>query len=842
MDGDSGGRAAGMLDRTSDSPSSSRLRRRVSLSAPMPSSFDARSSNDLAVVASSRARLIFDPSSSANHKQTTGFSSNTVISSSSSGTIVSTTNTSRSSGSSLHLYLFDDEDDGTYTLNKAREETEKKRMNNIKSLVQEFFGASSSSSSANCTIDSGDMSVLERWFTELGVGWVLHISDVDASIAVIQPDHTLDPRSWIRALNEIMETIRLTPSFFSDRGFEGMPSIWKKKKEKKKKKGKKKKEKKKEKEKEKEEEEKEKKEKKKEKKEKKKEEKKKEKKEEEKKKEKKEKKKEKEEKEKKEKKKEEKEKKKKKKEKEKEKKKEKKEKEKEKKEKKEKEKKEEEKKEKEKKKKKEEKKKEKKKEKEKKEEEKKEEKKKKEKKKKKEEKKEEKKKEKKKKEEEKKEEEKKKKEKKEEEKKKKEKKKKKEEKKEKKEKKKKKKEKKEKEKKKEKKKKKKEEEDVFFRKSVRELSNYIIRRGENKIQKEEKAEEAESCIPDQFQFARFIQETMLKMLAFVDFLVALDPNTICEFSVANGSGVPEPALYQKISILLRVLDALSNAFFEVEVLLLSMPSESEEVKRIRGETINLLYAKDNKATEAVWGTMQEIWALIMESMEEDGQDSVMTTQGSSDIHKVTLSVINHIRYLWANHWSVTSIVFSLGNKKHVTETGDTTSNPLASLTIEMVSCLEEKLAKMSQSFTDQGLRYMFLINNSTYILQQLQTTYGNNFLRSYFAALDRRIEGYIQAYLKLCWVPVLSCLLNPTPHCFWKSYSPLPKFEYEFEKICTTQKLWKVPDPELRKRMRDAITTKIILGYTRYIEDNKVSTTKLTPQNLKEMLQELFEG
>jgi hypothetical protein len=206
---------------------------------------------------------------------------------------------------------------------------------------------------------------------------VLHISDVDASIAVIQPDHTLDPRSWIRALNEIMESIRITTSFFSDRGFEGMPSIWEDWEE--------------------EEEE----------------------------------------------------------------------------------------------------------------------------------------------EEEDDDDE--------------------------------------------------EEEEGYFRK-LREFSNYIIRRGESQIQKEEKAGEAESCIPDQFQFARFIQETMLKMLAFVDFLVALDPNTISEFSVAHGSGLPAPALYQKISILLRVLDALSNAFFEVEVLILSMPSESEEVKRIRGEIINLLYA------------------------------------------------------------------------------------------------------------------------------------------------------------------------------------------------------------------------------------------------------------
>ena len=628
MDGGSGGTAAGMLDHTSDSPSSSRLRCRVSLSAPKPvcllapkpSSFDARNTNnDLALAMAAPPPLLsFDPSSSANHKQTTGtgFSSNTVVSSSSSGTIVSTTNTSRSSGSSLYLYLFDDDDDGTRTLNKPHEETEKKRMNNIKSLVQEFFGASSSSS-ANCTADGGDMSVLERWFTELGVDWVLHISDVDASIAVIRPDYTLDPRSWIRALNQIMETIRLTSSFFSGRGFVGMPSIWEEEEEE-------------------------------------------------------------------------------------------------------------------------------------------------------------------------------------------------------------------------------EEEEWFFRKSERELSNSR----KKQIQKQEKAEEVESCIPDQFQFARFIQETMLRMLAFVDFLVALDPNTICEFSVANGSGVPAPALYQKISILLRVLDALSNAFFEVEVLLLSMPSEIEEVKRIRGEIINLLYAKDNKATEAVWGTMEEIWALIMDSMEEDGQDSVMTTQGSSDIHKLTLSVTDHIRYLWANYWSVTSVVFCLGNgKQHVTETaGNTITNPLANLTTEMVSCLDEKLAEMSQSFADQGIKYLFLINNSTYILQELQTTYGSNFLHSYFAALDRRIEDYIQAYLKLCWVPVLSGLLNPTPHCFGKSYSSLPKFEYEFQKICTTQKLWKVPDPELRKTMRDAITTKIIPGYTRYIEDNEVSTIKLTPQNLEEMLQELFEG
>ena len=58
----------------------------------------------------------------------------------------------------------------------------------------------------------------------------------------------------------------------------------------------------------------------------------------------------------------------------------------------------------------------------------------------------------------------------------------------------------------------------------------------------------------------------------------------------------------------------------------------------------------------------------------------------------------------------------------------------------------------------------------------------------------------------------------------------------------TTQKHWKVSDPELRRRLREVITDKIIPGYTEYIEDNKVTNPKFSPQELKAMLQELFEG
>ena len=65
--------------------------------------------------------------------------------------------------------------------NKSLSETEEKeeRMKRIKRLVQEFAG---DAPSAECSIKGkgkgkgkGPMGVLERWFTELGIGWVLQL-------------------------------------------------------------------------------------------------------------------------------------------------------------------------------------------------------------------------------------------------------------------------------------------------------------------------------------------------------------------------------------------------------------------------------------------------------------------------------------------------------------------------------------------------------------------------------------------------------------------------------------------------------------------------------------------
>jgi hypothetical protein len=157
----------------------------------------------------------------------------------------------------------------------------------------------------------------------------------------------------------------------------------------------------------------------------------------------------------------------------------------------------------------------------------------------------------------------------------------------------------------------------------------------------------------------------------------------------------------------------------------------------------------------------------------------------------------------------------------------------------MVHSLEEKIARKSLSFQDRGLRFLFLINNFYFMRQQLG---ANRLLNVPMRALTLKIDECINNYIQVSWAPVLKCLHNRATPCCFTTYSPLLEFESEFQRTHRTQKLWKVPDPKLRKRLRKAIIEEVITGITKFLEDNSISTPQVSPDNLEEMLQELFEG
>jgi hypothetical protein len=367
--------------------------------------------------------------------------------------------------------------------------------------------------------------------------------------------------------------------------------------------------------------------------------------------------------------------------------------------------------------------------------------------------------------------------------------------------------------------------------------------------------------PDQLQLtrARFAEAAILRMLPFVDAiavssLASASASAGGDINLASANGAPAPT--ERLQTLLDVRDALSNASSGIQLWLHS--SSSAEAKQKSDEVLGLLAAKEKRLDEAIWNTMEGTRAHILSPPDDKALWGAQSPQGSPDVVRVTRSLVNHIRLLWGNEKLVRHIVGTAAELGDYVPEYDRIScflsgqemsagEPFSSLTLEMVSSLEEKLAKRSESFPDHGLRVLFLINNTRFIWQQLHPLLLG--MERHMSVLARRIEDYIQRYLQVSWVPVVSCLYDLTPPlCFGRNNnnSCLPRFESEFQKTYFAQKLWKVPDPELRRRLRQAVTERVVSGFTEYLEHDNISTPSprvtLTTLELEHMLQELFEG
>ncbi|CAN6173666.1 unnamed protein product [Urochloa humidicola] len=349
-------------------------------------------------------------------------------------------------------------------------------------------------------------------------------------------------------------------------------------------------------------------------------------------------------------------------------------------------------------------------------------------------------------------------------------------------------------------------------------------------------------VPQQHQpvhvhLARFAQVFISRLAPFVDAIVA--PPFFCNDNadgggigivVADGAGAPTPA--EKLQTLLSVRQAVSRASQDIRLSFCS--TSSEEAKRITDDMASLLLTKEAELDEAIWSMMEETRTRLLPS--STGDDDLaswwgaQSPQGSPNIHKVTRAVVSYINLLSDNCANVYQVLDQAVRLRGYVPQIDNVS-PFASHIMETVSCLEEKLAEKSLSLRDQSLRFIFLINNSYFIWQQLHPT--TPILESHMSVIARKIDSYIETYLQVSWSPVLSCLHNSTTPA---------KFESEFQRTYAAQKLWKVLDPKLRRRLRVAVTEKVVSCFTKYLEYNNISPSRITPQDVMDMLQELFEG
>ncbi|CAO2206144.1 unnamed protein product [Urochloa humidicola] len=355
----------------------------------------------------------------------------------------------------------------------------------------------------------------------------------------------------------------------------------------------------------------------------------------------------------------------------------------------------------------------------------------------------------------------------------------------------------------------------------------------------------ETSDPAASEFARFLQLTLSKMLLFIDAVASAKVNGPC---IQHNLWEAMETAEEKLRAVIGVRHAVSEASQQIQMWPRFPPFEGSRV--IIEETSSSLSAKLAKLDEAVWDTLDEIRTSIIMSLtdnhsEADSVDS-QALERSSDIHKTTRSLGNCIKVLSTDYGLVNEIVSkatSLG--KYVPQDNRMgppfyTKEPLDMLIMEMLSCLQENLDRVSQSFPDQSLRFLFLLNNTHFMWQQLQDPSLSYALAMW--VFTRKIDERIQRYLQASWIPVVSGLHGPTPLCFGRYHSPLAKFESEFHKTYSAQKLWKVPDPELRGRLRKAIIETVIPAFAKYLEDNKITAPRVTQQELEDMLQNIFEG
>ncbi|CAL5011012.1 unnamed protein product [Urochloa decumbens] len=359
-----------------------------------------------------------------------------------------------------------------------------------------------------------------------------------------------------------------------------------------------------------------------------------------------------------------------------------------------------------------------------------------------------------------------------------------------------------------------------------------------------------SSVPAASEFARFLGSTLLKMLPFADAVVSAKVIAACiQYNLWEAMVPPE----EKLKAVIGVRQALSATSERINCWARCSPFPGS--RGILEQLSILVVAKMTKLEDAVWDTLDEVRTSIvrppMDSHNVAGSvdSQALELERALAIHKDTRSIVNCINVISADYNGLFLFVHDIVLKaarlgKYVPQDNRTNhpfiGDPFAMLIMEMISCLQENLVRVSQPFPDQSLRFLFLLNNTHFIWQQLQCPTGYGF-ELYMRALARKIDEHIQRYLQASWIQVVSGLQDPTPLCLVR-YSPLAKFETEFQKTYTVQKLWKIPDPDLRRRLRKAIIETVIPAFIKYLADNKITAPRVTQQELEDMLQDIFEG
>jgi exocyst complex protein 7 len=316
-------------------------------------------------------------------------------------------------------------------------------------------------------------------------------------------------------------------------------------------------------------------------------------------------------------------------------------------------------------------------------------------------------------------------------------------------------------------------------------------------------------------------------------------------AVANGRRSPE-----KLFRILGMYDAMAHKLPCFE----AMVTDEFVINKAKGVLCGLGEAASGTFVEFKNAVHSEIWETPMQS---------------GDIHPMTRYVIDYLKLL-VEYGDTLKLLSESGEDDgfFVALQNDSDSDndiyndnselsPVARrLLLLVMSSVQATLKAKSKLCEDSALKYIFLMNNFQYVVQEVKDSVLGKVLgdNDWLRKRSGQIDQYEMSYLCASWRKALSCLkdegiggsTSDTAKVVAALKARFKNFNTCFEEIYGVQTAWKVPDAQLRDKLRISISEKLILGYRSFLGryENQVERKyiKYTADDLQSYLWDLFEG
>ncbi|XP_037474891.1 exocyst complex component EXO70B2-like [Triticum dicoccoides] len=326
-----------------------------------------------------------------------------------------------------------------------------------------------------------------------------------------------------------------------------------------------------------------------------------------------------------------------------------------------------------------------------------------------------------------------------------------------------------------------------------------------------------TTISDAPAAAQFVTASVSAMLVFVDAMVQV-----------NGE--------EKLQAMLQMYICVCSASYGILPHTISSGAQS-----ILNDINSSMDRQGNKLIESICDTMVQVRRTLMK---DDNLCATEILEGGGEVHKNTKLMVDYIVLMSKAHASTQM------NSGQSHNTGK-----LGGLIHYTIDYLNNLLVRKSELCSDPSLRYLFLLNNSYFIVQMVSKTSVSLNLEQLCGhqtelKLTPECEKYMDSYLDVSWRNVLSFIPKSNFHGplrRWIHTTSLAKFQSAFDNTYQAQKFWKVPEPRLRSLLRETIIKRVISAYNDYLKEHPelekhVSGGSSSPKILEEMLGELFEG